>query len=62
VRAPLACGEALVADWQAAVLIKTSVPKPVFATMEQRLVIRTMGKRSAPDAKMLREVIGGVIG
>lgn len=62
VRTPLAFGEALVADWQAAGLIKTSVLKPVFATMEQRLVIRTMGKLSAPDAKTLRELIGGVIG
>ena len=61
VRTPLAFGEALVADWQAAGLIKTSVLKPVFATMERR-VIRAMGKLSAADAKTLREVIGGVIG
>jgi mRNA interferase MazF len=34
VRTPLAFGEALVADWQAAGLIKTSVLKPMFATIE----------------------------
>lgn len=62
VRQPLAFGEALVADWQAAGLIKQSVLKPVFTTIEQHLVIRTMGRLSAADAKTLREVIGDVIG
>jgi mRNA interferase MazF len=62
VRTPLAFGEALVADWQAAGLIKTSVLKPMFATIEQSLVIRTMGKLSAAYAKTLREVIGDMIG
>jgi mRNA interferase MazF len=36
-------GEALVADWQATGLIKPSVLKPVFTTIEQGLVVRTMG-------------------
>ena len=62
VRQPLAFGEAMVADWQAVGLIKASVLKPVFATIEQQLVIRTMGRLSAVDAKALREVIGDVIG
>ena len=43
VRAPLGFGEALVTDWQPAGLIKLSVLKPVFATIEQRLVVRTIG-------------------
>lgn len=43
VRQPLAFGGAMVADWQGAGLIKASVLKPVFATIEQALVIRTMG-------------------
>jgi mRNA interferase MazF len=62
VRQPLAFGEAMVSDWQAAGLIKQSVLKPVFTTIEQHLVIRTMGRLSAVDAKALREVIGDVIG
>jgi mRNA interferase MazF len=62
VRPPLAFSEALVADWQAAGLIKPSELKPVFTTIEQRLVIRTMGRLSAADAKALREVIADVIG
>ena len=43
VREPLAYGEAMIAHWQSAGLIKTSVLKPVFTTIEQGLVIRTMG-------------------
>ncbi len=62
VRTPLGFGEAMVADWQAAGLIKQSVLKPVFTTIEQSLVIRTMGTLSAADHKALREVIGDVIG
>lgn len=62
VRTPLAFGEAMVADWQAAGLIKQSVLKPVFTTIEQHLVIRPMGRLSVADAKALRELIGQVIG
>lgn len=62
VRQPLAFGEAMVADWQAAGLIKTSVLKPVLATIEQGLVVRVMGQLSAPDTKTLRNVLSDVIG
>ncbi|HRP77387.1 MAG TPA: type II toxin-antitoxin system PemK/MazF family toxin, partial [Rhodocyclaceae bacterium] len=41
VRQPLGFAEALVADWQAAGLIKQSVLKPVFTTIEQGLVLRS---------------------
>ena len=62
VRQPLATGEAMIADWQSAGLIKASVLKPVFTIIEQGLVVRTMGALSAADAKTLREVVRGVIG
>ena len=62
VRQPPGFGEALVADWQAAGLIKPSVLKPVFTTIEQGLVVRTMGTLSATDLRTLREVISQVIG
>ena len=48
VRQPLAFGDAMVADWQVAGLIKASVLKPEFATIEQALVIRTMGRWRRP--------------
>lgn len=62
VRQPLGFAEAFIADWQAAGLVKTSVLKPVFTTIEQGLVVRTMGKLSAGDLRALREAIAQVIG
>lgn len=62
VRQPLGFAEALVVDWQAAGLIKTSVLKPVFTTIEQGLVVRALGKFSAADLGALREAIAQVIG
>jgi len=62
VQTPLGFGEAMVTDWQRAGLIKESVLKPVFITIEQRLVVRVMGHLSAADFKTLREVLGDVIG
>ena len=62
VRTPLGFGEAMVGDWQGAGLIKTSVLKPVFTTIEQGLVLRVMGHLSAADIKTLREIVADVIG
>lgn len=62
VRQPLGFGEAMVSDWQGAGLIKASVLKPVFTTIEQGLVIRTMGQLAATDIKTLREIVADVIG
>ncbi len=62
VRTPLAFGEATVGDWQGAGLVKESVLKPVFTTIEQGLVLRVMGRLSAADIKTLREVAADVIG
>jgi mRNA interferase MazF len=62
VRTPLGFGEAMVADWHGAGLVKESVLKPVFTTIEQGLVIRVMGHLSAADIKTLREVLGEVVG
>ncbi len=61
-RIPCGFGEALVADWRAAGLIKPSLLKPVFTTIEQRLVIRTMGALSAVDQHTLRKAIAQAIG
>ncbi len=61
-RTPLAFGEAMVADWQGAGLVKESVLKPVFTTIEQGLVLRVMGELAATDVKTLREVVADVIG
>lgn len=55
-------GEAMVGDWQVAGLIKASVLKPVFATIEQGLVIRVIGHLSAADMQALRKVLDDVVG
>lgn len=62
VRALPGFGEAMVADWQGAGLIKVSVLKPVFTTIEQGLVLRTMGHLSAADTRTLRGIVADVFG
>ena len=62
VREPLGFGEALVANWQAAGLLKVSVLKPVLTTIEQGLVVQTLGTLAVADAKTLRKVVSDVIG
>jgi mRNA interferase MazF len=48
--------------WQHAGLLKPSVVKPVFATLEQALVIRTLGRLHVDDQAALRRTIAGVLG
>lgn len=55
-------GEVMVQDWQAARLIKPSAIKPVLATLEQALVIKTLGRLSQRDQQQLKEMIGKIIG
>ena len=62
VRQPLGFGEALVTDWQAAGLIKPSLLKPVFTTIEQGLVLRSMGALSEADLHALHEVVTQALG
>jgi mRNA interferase MazF len=62
VRALLAFGEALVADWQTAGLIKPSVFKPLITTIEQVLVIKRLGKLSTNDETALRTLIEKIVG
>lgn len=57
-----AFGDVIVQDWQAARLLKPSAIKPVFATLEQRLVIKTLGRLSARDQQRLRETISTLFG
>lgn len=58
----LGFGEVMVDGWQVAGLVKASVFKPVFTTIEQTLVVRVMGTLSVADIQTLREVLGDVIG
>jgi mRNA interferase MazF len=54
-------GEALVSDWAAAGLLKPSVIKPVIATVENNLVIRTLGKLQSLDFQTLESILKQII-
>ena len=62
IRQPLSLGEGLVVDWKKSGLLKPSVFKPVFTTIEQNLVIKKMGALSATDLNTLRQIMAKVIG
>jgi mRNA interferase MazF len=55
-------GEVWIGQWQSAGLLKPSAIKPVFATLEQPLIIRKLGTLAAGDQTALRKAIAAVIG
>jgi mRNA interferase MazF len=55
-------GETWISHWQGAGLLKPSVVKPVFATLEQRLVLRRLGALVDDDIAALRNAISEIIG
>jgi mRNA interferase MazF len=57
-----ALGEVWLGQWQAANLIKPSAIKPVFATLEQAMIIRQLGTLDAADLAALRQVIPQILG
>lgn len=56
-RASAVLGEVWLHDWKAAGLLKPSAVKPVFATLEQVLVIRRLGVLAPTDRETLRKAI-----
>jgi mRNA interferase MazF len=62
IRANRPLGEILIEGWQVAGLLKPSVIKPVFATLEQSLMLRRLGALSTGDAAALREGIARILG
>jgi len=57
-----ALAEVAVAQWQSSGLLKPSTIKPVFATLEQRLVLRQLGQLDQLDRDALRAGIGRILG
>ena len=55
-------GEVQVVQWQMANLLKPSAIKPVFATLEQNLILKTLGALGPSDQAALREAIAAVLG
>ena len=62
VHSPPAFGEASVRDWHSAGLLKPSVIKPVLATLEQRLVRKTLGRFTEIDRSALTATVRLVLG
>jgi mRNA interferase MazF len=54
-------GEVWLRDWEAAGLLKPSAIKPVFATLEQMLVIRQLGALAAADRAALKHSIAQIL-
>jgi mRNA interferase MazF len=61
-RASALLGEVWLQDWQTARLLKPSAIEPVFATLEQVLVIRQLGHLSANDQASLKTAIQQING
>jgi mRNA interferase MazF len=55
-------GDIWISHWRSAGLLKPSVVKPVFATLEQRLVLRRLGTLGEEDQAVLRKAISEIIG
>jgi mRNA interferase MazF len=62
VRQPLSFAEVLIDDWQTAGLLKISILKPVVTTLEQRLVIKTLGHLEPQDKLVLKNNLAKIIG
>ena len=50
-------GECLIEGWQSAGLLKPSSIKPAISTIEQRLVLRILGKLSTKDLISMEEAL-----
>ena len=61
VRQPLALGEALLKDWQKAGLLKTSMIRPLIATVQRNSIERNLGRLSPSDIGVLKTVMKAIL-
>jgi mRNA interferase MazF len=61
VHSPSSLGEVRISQWQAAHLLKPSAIKPVFATIEQNLILKRLGALDSSDQAGLRQAIALVL-
>ena len=61
IRSSPALGEVWVSRWQEAGLLKPSAVRPVFATLEQVLIIRRLGALANNDRAALKQAIVDVL-
>lgn len=62
IRPTLGHGEALVAQWKQAGLIKPSVLKPVLTTIESGLIIKKLGRLTTADRETLQNTLHTILG
>jgi len=62
VRQPVPYGDTVIINWEKAGLIKPSVMKPIFTTIEKGLVIKRLGKLAKKDEQALREALQKILG
>ncbi len=55
-------GDMTISQWQQAGLLKPSVIKPIFTTVEKGLVLKKLGSMSDNDRKALKRAIQTIIG
>ena len=55
-------GEAAIRNWRAAGLLKPSVFKPLLATIDRQLVLRSLGKLDPEDRVVLRRCLDAILG
>ena len=62
VKQPAPYGDTGIIHWEKAGLIKPSVMKPIFTTIEKGLVVKRLGKLAKKDETALREVLQRILG
>ena len=62
VRKPLKDCEIELIEWQKAGLLKPSVVKPIFTTVEKKLILRKLGALEIVDENNLRTLLQNLIG
>lgn len=62
VKHPFSFGEIEIVNWQNAGLLKPSVIKPVFTTIETSLILRRLGSLDANDKENLKAILQIVLG
>ena len=55
-------GEVIVTEWNNAGLLKPSVIKAIFTTIEKGLVLRRLGRLGEKDRKVLRKTLEKLVG
>jgi mRNA interferase MazF len=62
VRSAPGFGEALIADWRGAGLLKSSVFKPILFTAEQSLIRKALGRLQDTDRQTLQQLLSTLLG